>query len=158
MIEWQTIASFTGRSLDFIPLEQLQKENTSHIIPERMVGAIIVKVDGHVVLDDEYQDAVIFLWGDLAYYLAETLLKKETIVGFHEHPTDWGFTPTAGDKIAMSVDGKQFAEVDRRELIREVSQKGVAFFEKMIEIFPQDTEDYREYIEMLKAIGKSAQQ
>ena len=111
-----------------------------------------------IMLEDNY-DYIILLWIFIIEDLCKSELLKEKIsIQFPDSSQTMEFTPVTSDKIQVTFrDTRQHrtAIADKKELLKEISREGIAFFKKIKELLPSEKESCEGYIMVLNLVKKA---
>ncbi|MBF0209068.1 MAG: hypothetical protein HQK53_19585 [Oligoflexia bacterium] len=125
------------------------------VLPEddnHLDGAIILIINGTPIITLQHWDYVIVFWRFIISEISDTLLQKETKVGFPDQPSEIKFIPVLGDRVLIHLDDKKLTSVDRKELLKAITVAAKTFFSKLIELSSNKKDVYQNQLTIVKTL------
>ena len=123
----------------FIPIEQWQGKLTD---ADYVAGALIVTLDGTVILDESLWDDINWLWPLIVNGLPDLLDGKDVMTRFPDQPISFSVTHVDREWLRLQVccGEHDYArkKLRKRDYLREMTRAGIDFFTRFDAIAPRD--------------------
>lgn len=147
-----TVESYFKINEEFIKIDDYNGD-----IPEdinHFDGAIVIIANGKPVITLQHWDYVVVFWAFIVGGFSDTLLLKETKVGFPDQPSELRFIPSLNDRIVIFFNDQKITSIDRGELLEAISRGAIKFFSRLIELDANNKELYEKYLKNAYALEK----
>ncbi|MCE7008678.1 hypothetical protein LWC34_38575 [Kibdelosporangium philippinense] len=119
-------------------------------------GAIELVIDGVEVIGQQQWDYVDQLWAYIADMVSDLREHDEVRTTFPDMPVEFALRRTAPGRLLVSCESSTPTRVQavETELVQALTQAGLAFFERMSRLLPDNAESYDLASESLREAAK----
>ncbi|MCE3607862.1 hypothetical protein LXA47_30305 [Massilia sp. P8910] len=142
----------------FIPIEEW---NGTIDDPKYVKGAIILTLDGKIILDESLWDDVNWFWPYIANGLPDILEGKDFQTGFPDQPITFSIKHLNDNWLLLHVFSKDRelikVKIKKNDYLTEMTRGAIDFMRRIEKIAPGSVSSIDHYMELLRGVANKSQ-
>lgn len=148
-----TVKTVLKKGNKFVSIEQWTGKVDD---PEYIEGALIVTLNGKIILDESLWDDINYFWPYIANGFIDILEGKDFQTGFPDQPITFSVKHISKTWLQLHIfaEDKEFVNVKIRkeEYLSEMTRAAKDFFIRLYEISPESEQDFNHYMDLLNNV------